>query len=285
MTSLERPGDSRPPRMTILDTTRLGRLFPELAIRPPAELLTEEAKRAAASRMGVPSCIGAPPDFAIPNTSFVGIPAKLDDTADEAVTLDGFGGLEVLVGVEGLTEEHIQEVKRRIVPKVEVNREVLLPHGGDSDWSAPGLQALVNSIDGQRELASLVRMYGLDILARKAFGTVTVLSRTLDRLAAAEKQLTSSKMATSLQLLDVQNELREGRAVLAEYYSKLFDHILERARAEIAEHKRDFKRVAQAHERLRVSRSTNFIAKLMIFATTIERWRTAFRRVTSMWRR
>jgi iron-sulfur cluster repair protein YtfE (RIC family) len=128
-------------------------------------------------------------------------------------------------------------------------------------------------------------MYGLDNLARKTFGTVTLLSRTLDRLAAAEKQLTSSKMATSLQLLDVQNELREGRAVLAEYYSKLFDHILERARAEIAEHKRDFKRVAQAHERLRVSRSTNFIAKLMIFATTIERWRTAFRRVTSMWRR
>jgi hypothetical protein len=95
-------------------------------------------------------------------------------------------------------------------------------------------------------------MYGLDNLARKTFGTVTLLSRTLDRLAAAEKQLTSSKMATSLQLLDVQDELREaknGRAVLAEYYSKLFDHILERSRAEIAEHKRDFKRAAQAHER------------------------------------
>jgi len=250
--SSKRPGDSRPPRMTILDSTRLGRLFPELAVRPPSELLTEKAKQAAASRMGVPSCIGAPPDFAISNTSFVGIPAKLDDTADETVTLDGFGGLEVLVGVEGLTEEHIQEVKRRIAPKIEVYREVLFPHGGDSDWSAPGLQALVNSIGGQRELASLVRMYCLDNLARKTFGTVTLLSRTLDRLAAAEKQLTSSKMATSLQLLDVQDELREaknGRAVLAEYYSKLFDHILERSRSEIAEHKRDFKRAAQAHER------------------------------------
>jgi len=63
--SSERPGDSRPPRMTILDSTRLGRLFPELAVRLPTELLTKEAKRAAASRMGVPSCIGAPPDFAI----------------------------------------------------------------------------------------------------------------------------------------------------------------------------------------------------------------------------
>jgi hypothetical protein len=63
--SSERPGDSQPPRMTILDSTRLGRLFPELAVRLPTELLTKEAKRAAASRMGVPSCIGAPPDFAI----------------------------------------------------------------------------------------------------------------------------------------------------------------------------------------------------------------------------
>jgi hypothetical protein len=140
-----------------------------------------------------PARFDAPADVRIPDSKFVGVPATAQDTLGDAFTCDGFGGLEALIGVEGLSEAQVREVARRVAPDASSDRDFLVPR--DSEWTAGEFRRLLESPGAKRELASLVRLYGTQDLARRVFWMVTLFRRTLDRLNRAEEQLKSSGSA------------------------------------------------------------------------------------------
>jgi hypothetical protein len=61
-----------------------------------------------------PARFDAPADVRTPDSKFVGVPATDQDTLADAFPCDGFGGLEALIVVEGLSEAQVREVARRV---------------------------------------------------------------------------------------------------------------------------------------------------------------------------
>ncbi|KAH7459615.1 hypothetical protein KRP22_004850 [Phytophthora ramorum] len=154
-----------------------------------------------------PARFDAPSSVRIPDVKFVGVPATAQDILEDSFTCDGFGGLEALIGVEGLSEAQVREIVQRVAPDAQVDRDFLVPQ--DSDWTPEEFRTLLESPGAKRELASLVRLYGSQDLARRIFWMVTMFRRALDRLDRAEAQLKSDGKTTSQQLLNADSELRE----------------------------------------------------------------------------
>jgi hypothetical protein len=113
-------------------------------------------------------------------------------------------------------------------------------------------RSLLESPGAKRELASLVRLYGTQDLARRVFWMVTLFRRTLDRLNRAEEQLKTSGKTTSQQLLDADTELREVKrqfGLQQAYFERMFAAARETMDHEANDHARDFKRAALEYKR------------------------------------
>jgi hypothetical protein len=78
-----------------------------------------------------PARFDAPADVRTPDSKFVGVPATAQDTLADAFTCDGFGGLEALVGVEGLSEAQVREVARRVAPDASSDRDFIVPQDSE----------------------------------------------------------------------------------------------------------------------------------------------------------
>ncbi|KAH7488567.1 uncharacterized protein KRP23_2513 [Phytophthora ramorum] len=196
-----------------------------------------------------PARFDAPSSVRIPDVKFVGVPATAQDILEDSFTCDGFGGLEALIGVEGLSEAHVREIVRRVAPDAQVDRDFLVPQ--DSDWTPEEFRTFLERPGAKRELASLVRLYGSQDLARRVFWMVTMFRRALDRLDRAEAQLKSDGKTTSQQLLNADSELREVKrqfGLQQAYFEKMFASAREKMDQEAKIHDRDFKRAALEHK-------------------------------------
>ncbi|KAG7387568.1 hypothetical protein PHYPSEUDO_013962 [Phytophthora pseudosyringae] len=143
---------------------------------------------------------------------FVGVPATGLDYRTEAFLHERYGGLESLVAVESLSEADIQDLMKFLDPNIDILREILVPRSQDSEWSLPEFRDLLESIGSKRELASLVRHYDSEGLARNVFGMSMLLRRVLGQLRESKEQLESHGLHASRNLLDRLTKIQAVKA-------------------------------------------------------------------------
>ncbi|KAE9313413.1 hypothetical protein PF008_g19735 [Phytophthora fragariae] len=120
-----------------------------------------------------------------PSSFVVGIPAKHADRLSERFMREGYGGLETLTFVETLSDEDVRDLWEMTDSRLGIRPELLLPRPADSTGTVSEFRDLLGSLDGRRELASLLQHYPVDGLARKVFRISTLLKRTLEQLSIA----------------------------------------------------------------------------------------------------
>ncbi|POM74776.1 Hypothetical protein PHPALM_8210 [Phytophthora palmivora] len=198
--------------------------------------------RVAAPRSRLPS----------PNTMFVGVPATAADLSNGSLLRGGYGGVECLLGVESLSEKDVQFLAKLLSPDVDIRREILTPLADTLEPDSNGFLLALKSISTKREMASLLRHYGAQDLARKAFGMTTLMKRLLDKYRTLETSTQrSSSQATRRALKDFE-EVRQVRAdysLLQKYWHQEAELAKGYIISELEKHARDYKHEAQEHKR------------------------------------
>ncbi|KAG7375323.1 hypothetical protein PHYPSEUDO_001818 [Phytophthora pseudosyringae] len=236
----------------------MSRSLARLLYQRQLSLQDDRSNKAQAAHPAMPGQIpptrfDAPSDrFPDESRMFVGVPATGLDYRTEAFLYEGYGGLESLVAVESLSEEDIQDLMKFLDPSIDIRREVLVPRSQDSEWSLPEFRDLLESIGSQRKLASLVRHYDSEGLARKVFGMSTLLRRVLGQLRQTKEQLESHGLHASRSLLDRLTEIQDVKAnfgLLNKYWETQFAAAETKLDRKASDHARDFKRAAREHDR------------------------------------
>ncbi|POM76902.1 Hypothetical protein PHPALM_5810, partial [Phytophthora palmivora] len=160
-----------------------------------------------------PTRVAAPPShLPSPNTMFVGVPATAADLSNGSLLRGGYGGVECLLGVESLSEEDVQFLAKLLSPDVDIRREILTPLDVAREPDSSEFLLTLKSISTKREMASLLRHYGAQDLARKVFGMTILMKRLLDKYRVLEASTQrSSSQATRRALKDFE-EVRQVRA-------------------------------------------------------------------------
>ncbi|POM67781.1 LOW QUALITY PROTEIN: Hypothetical protein PHPALM_16151, partial [Phytophthora palmivora] len=128
-----------------------------------------------------PTRVAAPPShLPSPNTMFVGVPATAADLSNGSLLRGGYGGVECLLGVESLSERDVQFLAKLLSPDVDIRREILTPLDVAREPDSSEFLLTLKSISTKRDMASLLRHYGAQDLARKIFGMTTLMKRLLD---------------------------------------------------------------------------------------------------------
>ncbi|POM62549.1 hypothetical protein PHPALM_28286 [Phytophthora palmivora] len=200
-----------------------------------------------------PTRVAAPPShLPSPNTMFVGVPATAADLSIGSLFRGGYGGVECLLGVGSLSETDVQFLAKLLSPDIDIRREILTPLADTLEPDSNEFLLALKSISTKREMASLLRHYGAQDLARKVFGMTTIMKRLLDKYRALEASIQrSSSQATRRALKDFE-EVRQVRAdysLLQKYWHQEAELAKGYIISELEKHTRDYKREAQEHER------------------------------------
>ncbi|POM69694.1 Hypothetical protein PHPALM_14007 [Phytophthora palmivora] len=200
-----------------------------------------------------PTRVAAPPShLPSPNTMFVGVPATTADLSNGGLLRGGYGGVKCLQGVESLSEKDVQFLAKLLSPDVDIRREILTPLDVALEPDSSEFLLTLKSISTKREMASLLRHYGAQDLARKVFGMTTLMKRLLDKYRALEASTQrSSSQATRRALKDFE-EVRQVRAdysLLQKYWHQEAELAKGYIISELEKHARDYKHEAQEHER------------------------------------
>ncbi|POM74376.1 LOW QUALITY PROTEIN: Hypothetical protein PHPALM_8679 [Phytophthora palmivora] len=186
---------------------------------------------------------------------FVGVPATTADLSNGRLLSGDYGGVECLLGVESLSEEDVQFLAKLLSPDVDIRREILTPLADTLEPDSNEFLLALKNISTKREMASLLRHYGAQDLARKVFGMTTLVKRLLDKYRALEASTQrSSSQATRRALKDFE-EVRQVRAdysLLQTYWHQ--EAVIARSYiiSVLKKHTHDYKREAQEHERQEV---------------------------------
>ncbi|KAE9312918.1 hypothetical protein PF001_g8993 [Phytophthora fragariae] len=124
----------------------------------------------------------------VPSSFVVGVPANHADR----LMRDGYGGLEAITFVESLSDEDIRDLSETTDSRLSIRPELLLPRSADSTATVPEFRDFLGSLDASRKLASLLRHYPVEGLARKVLRMSTLLKRTLEQFGEAKRQLRSN---------------------------------------------------------------------------------------------
>ncbi|OWY93570.1 hypothetical protein PHMEG_00036985 [Phytophthora megakarya] len=139
------------------------------------------------------------------HTFFVGIPAWAQHLADDKYTRDGYGGLEVVQCVDGLTAVDLQDLATLIDQGGDVDALALRPRA-DRPLDLAELEGMLNSTLIRREFASILSHYSPDGLAQKVFASTTFLKRLLTKFRQLRAQVDPSNDTSVQNMLDAQSE-------------------------------------------------------------------------------
>ncbi|POM58703.1 Hypothetical protein PHPALM_36617 [Phytophthora palmivora] len=200
-----------------------------------------------------PTRVAVPPShLPSPNTMFVGIPATTANLSNGSLLRGGYGGVECLLGVDSLSEKNVQFLAQLLSPDVDIRREILTPLADTLEPDSNAFLFALKSISTKREMASLLRHYGAQDLARKVFGMTTLMKRLLDKYRALEASTQrSSSQATRRALKDFEDvrQVRADYSLLQKYWHQEAELAKGYIISELEKHSRDYKREAQEHER------------------------------------
>ncbi|KAE9045555.1 hypothetical protein PR003_g25200 [Phytophthora rubi] len=216
-------------------------------------LARSDSAAAAAAHPNYPGDV-PPTHFGVkqdPSSFIVGVPATSSDRLAERFMRDGYGGLEALAFVETLSDEDIQDLSEMVHPRLSIRPDLLLPKPVNTTATVPEFRDLLGSMSAKRELASLLRHYPVEGLARKVFNMSTLLKQTLVQLREAKRQLQSSGSRDGSELLEKLSEInamKTGFALLNQHWKEAFLVCKRQLDQELSDHARDFKRAAQNHE-------------------------------------
>ncbi|OWZ04658.1 hypothetical protein PHMEG_00023403 [Phytophthora megakarya] len=147
------------------------------------------------------SAVHQPPS----HTFFVGIPAWSQHLADDKYTRDGYGGLEVVQCVDGLTAVDFQDLTTLVDQGGDVNTLTLRPRA-DRPLDLAELEGMLNSTLIRREFVSILSHYSPDGLTQKVFASTTFLKRLFAKFRQLRTQVDSSNSTAVLNMLDAQGE-------------------------------------------------------------------------------
>ncbi|KAG6592665.1 uncharacterized protein IUM83_12543 [Phytophthora cinnamomi] len=134
--------------------------------------------------------------------------------------------------------------------EVDVRRNAPVPRTTGGQHSVAELRDLLSDIGAQREFASLLQHYDIEDLARKGFGTATLLKRTFKHYQAVRQQLDSSGLNASRALIGMELQKVESNvALLNRFWDDQFKVAKSQVEQEASDHAQAFKRAAQAHAR------------------------------------
>ncbi|POM57711.1 LOW QUALITY PROTEIN: Hypothetical protein PHPALM_37744 [Phytophthora palmivora] len=171
------------------------------------------------------------------------------DLSNGSLLRGGYGGVECLLGVESLSEEDVQFLVKLLSPDVDIRREILTPLADTLKPDSDEFLLALKSISTKREMASLLRHYGAQDLARKVFGMTTLMKRLLDKYRTLETSTQrSSSQATRRALKDFE-EVRADYSLLQKYWYQEAENAKSYIISELEKNTRDYKHEDQEHER------------------------------------
>ncbi|OWZ15455.1 hypothetical protein PHMEG_00010896 [Phytophthora megakarya] len=154
------------------------------------------------------------------HTFFVGIPAWSQHLAEDKYTRDGYGGIEVVQCVDGLTAVDLRDLAALVDQDGDVD-ELTLRSRADRPLDVADLKSLIDSTMVRRELASVLAHYSPDRLAQKVFASTTFIKRLLSTFRQLHSQVDTAGRTAVQNMLDAQSEttrVRAGYATPHEFY-------------------------------------------------------------------
>ncbi|EGZ10913.1 hypothetical protein PHYSODRAFT_337681 [Phytophthora sojae] len=155
----------------------------------------------------------------------VSVPVRLDHIGSNHFVREGYGGLEVLTSIEGLTATDLAELNELVGEREDVNEFFLRPL--DDSPNPTELETLLNSLSARREMASILSVYECRDLATRIFGMTTIMRR------ARQKENT---------------QLRVALGQLVGQWQVITDHLKEEKKRTAERYRADFKKLMAEHE-------------------------------------
>ncbi|OWY99844.1 hypothetical protein PHMEG_00029081 [Phytophthora megakarya] len=181
---------------------------------------------------------------------FVGIPAWSQHLADDRYTRDGYGGLEVVQCVDGLTAVDLQNLAALADQGGDVDALTLRPRS-DRPLDLAELEGMLNWTLIRREFASILSHYSPDSLAQKVFASTTFLKRLLAKFRQLRTQVDPSNDTAVQNMLNAQSEttrVRADYATLHEFYWGEANRLQEQLDAARHHRQSDLRGVLAEHE-------------------------------------
>jgi hypothetical protein len=172
----------------------------------------------------VPTREVSPPKLASTAHCFiVGVPADARACRTGKYVQDGYGGIELLMLLEGLSDQNLQGLTTLFDRDSHEDRSIHeMAHSGPAPYLTL-LEAELNSLLVRRELVSLLRQFPLKRLAERVFYTVVYLRRVLARyheMNAHARGIGDSAVDRAVYLSDLNTQLQHDVQFLDEHCEK-----------------------------------------------------------------
>ncbi|EGZ22995.1 hypothetical protein PHYSODRAFT_253755 [Phytophthora sojae] len=209
-----------------------------------------------ATNFGAPADDGSPavwdpPPESKPDGAFcmVSVPARLDHIGSNRFVREGYGGLEVLTSIEGLTATDLVELNELVGEREDVNEFFLRPLA--SSPNPTELETLLNSLSVRREVASILSVYECRDLAPRVFGMNTIVRHMLVKYRLMRHQVETQGSGTADMLFATQKENTQLQVALGQLVGQwqvITDHLKEEKERTTERYRADIKKLMAEHE-------------------------------------
>jgi len=180
----------------------------------------------------------------------VGFPATQEHLDAGLHTQNGYGGLEVLLPMEGMGVGDIARLDSFFEPSDNPHDVVLVPR--PEPLSEEELDRQMRSLDLQREVASVITEFSVPNLAQRVVGTVSLLRRLAIERQLMDVQLGQDSSGNARDAVAARGEvvrLELALKVQAEHFERRFQTLTSNREYTSQEFKEDLRLMMEEHER------------------------------------